>query len=136
MDRSNQVRHAPTRTSSDIDTVTRYESCAWPPRAGADPDGYTVVEVDTQNGPGTDEASGADVADVISGTCHTFRLYVEYAAQGVQDTTGPPLTLDPGDHKTVDGTTYSGDIGFYPDPASAVLLHNGKNVIYQASCAD
>jgi hypothetical protein len=59
-----------------------YESCTWPPGAGADPDGYGTIVVTEVAGPGQSEASFRDAADRIESKCPRLRLRYSYGSMG------------------------------------------------------
>jgi hypothetical protein len=59
-----------------------YESCAWPVRPGADPDGHAAIVVTEVNGPGQSEASFRDAADRIESSCRRIRLSYSYGSMG------------------------------------------------------
>lgn len=122
--------------------VTRSESgmifgsCDWPPSPWADKDGYSQITVTTEDGPGVDEASGADEADYIAIPCKTVALAYDFGSQGAFEHL-PPIIAHPGDVIGRDGSVPAvlrSKLPTYPSRNEVVYLHNMKLVLVSATC--
>jgi hypothetical protein len=127
---------------------TTYATCGWPRPPGADPDGYRAITVTLTNGPGNDDASGRDFADVIESHCDRLRLTYNEALMGVQ-TPWQPFTAGPGDvwapapSASVMRFVKVGQIGapseqslqlpFYPQTGDVIVLH-GQQQVQNVEC--
>lgn len=124
-----------------------FATCTWPPAPGADADGYRAITVTLTNGPGADDASGRDFADVIESPCKSLELVYASEFMGVQKLL-PPFTAHPGDIWAAAGTSslYMARIDrigspseaqlhipFYP-PTNAVVVLHSQQVVQQARC--
>jgi hypothetical protein len=54
-----------TPETAQLDNVTIFRRCDWPPKTWSDGDGYSEIWVQPTIGPGETEATSANVADVI-----------------------------------------------------------------------
>jgi hypothetical protein len=118
--------------------VVRFVSCSWPPPTWADPDGFVVLTATLHDGPGTSEASDANVADDISGPCKQYRISYVFEAQGAQSAL-PPFTAKAGVVTGVDEAPkpWPGGVStldFYPKVGDIVVLRNNNDVLVGASC--
>jgi hypothetical protein len=120
-----------------------YEECTWPPRPGADPDGYTTIVVTKGSGPGESEASYSDVADRIESNCSRLRLAYSYGSMGVFARLGP-FSARGGELWAYSGAT-SGDafrrrpsngvdLGFYAVDNEVDVLRNFRTRLDSVSC--
>lgn len=119
-----------------------YQSCAWPVRAGADPDGYTAIVVTEVNGPGQSEASFRDAADRIEAKCPRLRLQYSYGSMG-QFARLTPFTARGGEIWAYSGAS-SGDafapsaglkLPFYPVGKEIDVVRNFRTRLDAVSCA-
>jgi TIR domain len=104
MSRAEQVRdtragesqvEAPPGENQALSQKT-YEACTWPPRPGADPDGYGTIVATAANGPDTTEASGRDFADRVESPCGRLQLAYSFGSMGRFDRL-PPFTAKQGE---------------------------------------
>lgn len=118
-----------------IDHIS-FRSCAWPRSNYADADGYLEIKVQSVDGPGESEASGANVADRIAAPCKRLTVAYQFGSQQTYENQ-TPLTITADTVVTVDGqrwTNENGALPFYPDVGEFVVLHNDHYMIQSANC--
>lgn len=112
------------------------ERCQWPPSSATDQSGYSWIRADTVTGPGTSEASDANLVTRIDSTCPRVQIRAAIEDQGVR-TRLPDAIIDPGTTTSMDhlGRLWHGDLGFYPDDGhEADIVHNSSFALLDARC--
>jgi hypothetical protein len=129
-----------TQTVGGGTDTQEFQTCEWPPSKLADADGFLEIRVNSDQGPGTDEASGMDVADRIYGPCQKFAVTYDYGHMGdlrhlqpftVERGAIAITTYDGGEAWTGDRST----LPFYPDRDEAIVLTSGHYGLVNVACA-
>jgi hypothetical protein len=140
MDEAETVTTLPPTTNEygTVEYVTSYRKCVWPPPSWASPDGYSEIRVTDTDGPGENEASRTNVADIIKSRCS--ELYVRYSlvAQGSQEAE-QPFTSKPNRVVSYTGEAYRSPgpgtgLPFYYKPDELVVLRTMKHRLDEVRC--
>jgi hypothetical protein len=112
-------------------------SCEWPRTPGADPDGYTVIRVQSVERPGFPESSTASRVDRIHGPCQVFELAYDFGKMGGFDHL-PAFSAKVGAvlHGG-EGARYEGlarDLPAYPDRDEVDVFLNYSYSLASARC--
>jgi hypothetical protein len=138
-----EAQHKMSKATQPVDNgagTREFETCEWPPSNLADADGFWEIRVISDQGPGSDEASGMDDADRISGPCQKFSMTYDYRHMGGVDHLRP-FTVDRGAIfiTTNDGgEIWTGDqatLPFNQDRNEAVVLTSGNYLLDGVACA-
>jgi len=116
-----------------------FRQCSWPAASGAEADGYGEVAVTSYDGPGTSEAEGMTVADVVRSTCRDVELIYLFDNQGtfVQE---EPIRLSKGEIRRVEGGSLwfpqssSEASRFKPGRDESMVMSNGRYRVDSARC--
>jgi hypothetical protein len=113
-----------------------FATCDWPPQRFSDPDGFSLISVETLAGPGGSEASDATAIDRITGPCATFLLTYDAKLQGT-DVHPVPFAINAGAVTGMDHPgqpfTASEDIAG-PDRDQVDFVRNDNAGLADASC--
>ncbi|MEV7136205.1 hypothetical protein AB0N24_25425 [Arthrobacter sp. NPDC093128] len=127
---------------------TLFVSCTWPPTSGVTAtDGYAQIAVQSGQGPGKSEMTGASYVDTVRPSCSRVELTYTYAKMGQQDI-GSAIKADTGSIFQVSGTKYPenptsknwepGDNGpktsIFAKPNEIIIVRNMSYTLFDAKC--
>lgn len=132
------VRELPlTRSDRQFGAYQRLSisSCEWPPPSYADDDGFTRIVLVSANGPGTTEATGANIVDRYVSDCARLQLKYSIGTQG-EFSHQPPFVATKGTIVDAwregkawppsDSQLGPGDIYPYPGRHEIIVVRNSK----------
>jgi uncharacterized membrane protein YhiD involved in acid resistance len=129
-----------TQKRTPADAITDFASCAWPPPAYADADGFTDITLRSVPGPEQSDPFQVPVVDRITGPCRTFNLAYDSQTQGNPQhlpsfSTRPDLvtSLDSPGAPWPPGVTA---LGLAPDRNEVDVVHDDNSVLASAACQD
>jgi hypothetical protein len=126
-----------TPETAQLDNVTIFRRCDWPPKTWSDGDGYSEIWVQPTIGPGETEATSANVADVIKSRCDRLQVSYSIVAQGYQKSL-PAFISEPNRTVWHDGRTYRAppqkQLNFYYERDELIVLRNAKIRLDRVKC--
>lgn len=115
---------------------SEFQGCQWPPASGSDADGHWTIQVTSQPGPESTEASDADLTYIINATCPTVQVIIQMGSQGTY-TNLPPVVLAAGAVTSVDnlGQQWTGPSPYpYPPSFDIEIVANSDYGVSSVSC--